>query len=202
MKGRCGVTESDDNAQRSFERAFDAHAAAVLRFVLRRLNGNAAAADVVSEAFLAAWRHWDRRPAAEEEMLSWLYRFAAHTLNNQQRSARREGQLAVRIGHLTPNSSQKTTDHATALSDVAALLAVIDAMPAIDREVLMLLAWEELTDPGDIARALRVSVATARVRIHRARHRLRDRLDRQDDDHADPERPRTPVYLPTVEPRR
>ncbi len=39
----------------------------------------------------------------------------------------------------------------------------------------MLIGWEELA-PGEAARALGISATAARVRLHRARRRLRARL--------------------------
>jgi RNA polymerase sigma-70 factor (ECF subfamily) len=48
-------------------------------------------------------------------------------------------------------------------------------LPANDREVLVLTAWEQLT-PAEIAVVLGVPAATVRTRLHRARNRLRERL--------------------------
>jgi hypothetical protein len=48
----------------------------------------------------------------------------------------------------------------------------LDTLPAADREVLVLTAWEQLT-PGEIGVVLGVPAATVRTRPHRARTRLR-----------------------------
>jgi RNA polymerase sigma factor (sigma-70 family) len=56
---------------------------------------------------------------------------------------------------------------------VAAALAELEP---IDREALLLLAWEDLSY-ADIAIATGVPVGTVRSRIHRARTRLRELLD-------------------------
>lgn len=203
MKGRCDVADGEDS-QRSFERAFDAHGPAILRYVLRRSDGNADASDAVSEAFVAAWRHWDRRPPREEEILAWLYRFAAHALTNQQRTTRRRVTLTVRAGRLSPRLTQPADDHGTFLPDVAGLMSAITTLSPTDQEVLMLLAWEELTDPHDLAAALGTSVSTARVRVHRARRRLRERLSSHDIDDSESSTTswKSTVSLPVAEPRR
>ena len=44
-----------------------------------------------------------------------------------------------------------------------------------DREIVELSAWEELA-PGEIAIVLGISPNAARVRLHRARHRLAEIL--------------------------
>jgi RNA polymerase sigma-70 factor (ECF subfamily) len=53
-----------------------------------------------------------------------------------------------------------------------ALLAAIRALPPDERDVLLLVAWEQLT-PTQAAAALGVPPGTARSRLHRARAALR-----------------------------
>jgi RNA polymerase sigma-70 factor (ECF subfamily) len=62
---------------------------------------------------------------------------------------------------------------------VAAGGAVLEALAGLgeaDRELLTLIGWEELT-PTQAARALGITPFAARTRLHRARRRLRARLD-------------------------
>jgi Sigma-70, region 4 len=62
-------------------------------------------------------------------------------------------------------------------------------MPENDREAITLIAWEGLR-PAEAATVLGQSPAAFRVRLHRAKRRLRRELDRAGQ--ADP-RPQTPV---------
>ena len=56
-----------------------------------------------------------------------------------------------------------------------------------DRELLLLVSWEELS-PGEAAKVLEVSSLAARSRLHRARRRLRALLeDHQPTGSLDPE---------------
>jgi RNA polymerase sigma-70 factor, ECF subfamily len=48
-----------------------------------------------------------------------------------------------------------------------------------DRELLLLISWEELS-PGEAARVLGVSSLAARSRLHRARRRLRTLLEQRE----------------------
>ncbi|MCG7526648.1 RNA polymerase sigma factor, partial [Streptomyces sp. OfavH-34-F] len=48
-------------------------------------------------------------------------------------------------------------------------------LPSIERELLLLVAWEQLT-PAEAAAAVGIPAGTARSRLHRARARLRDGL--------------------------
>jgi RNA polymerase sigma-70 factor (ECF subfamily) len=53
-----------------------------------------------------------------------------------------------------------------------ALRSAIRALPSAERDVLLLVAWEQLT-PAQAATALGVPPGTARSRLHRARAALR-----------------------------
>ncbi len=48
-----------------------------------------------------------------------------------------------------------------------------------DRELLLLVSWEELS-PGEAARVLGISSLAARSRLHRARRRLRALLEQRE----------------------
>lgn len=52
----------------------------------------------------------------------------------------------------------------------------LEALSPSDREAVLLIAWDELT-PSEAARSMKISPATFRVRLHRARRRLRRSLE-------------------------
>jgi RNA polymerase sigma-70 factor, ECF subfamily len=55
------------------------------------------------------------------------------------------------------------------------VLEALAALSEAEREVLMLAAWEELSS-SEAARVLGCSATAYRIRLHRARKRLRERL--------------------------
>ncbi len=57
------------------------------------------------------------------------------------------------------------------------LKAALATLPERDQEILMLTAWESLT-PREIAAVVGIPANLVRVRLHRARSRLADRLTR------------------------
>jgi DNA-directed RNA polymerase specialized sigma24 family protein len=128
---------------------------------------------VVNETFTTAWRHWGRRPA-DGQLLPRLYAIAGNVVRDQHRSARRRTRLAARL------SAAGDVGHAADPADVVVLgRSVGEAfarLPAADREVLQLVAWEGLEDARSVGLAMGLSAAAARVRIHRARKRLRGLL--------------------------
>jgi RNA polymerase sigma-70 factor (ECF subfamily) len=137
----------------------------VYAYAARRL-GAQAAEDVTAETFTIAWRRVEDVPA---EPLPWLYGVARNVIMRQ------------RSGH----ARQDAVERALAAEPRAAATAEPDEDPALweawealgerDREVLALIAWEELA-VRDAARALGCPAAVFSVRLHRARKRLERRL--------------------------
>jgi RNA polymerase sigma-70 factor, ECF subfamily len=149
--------------QRSHEERFDEiyrrHAGAVTAYVRRRAPA-ATVDDVVADTFAVCWRKLDRVP---EEALPWLYAVARKTLANQRRKARPEVPLAE-----LPAEPALERDPTLGLA--------LGLLSERDREVLRLVAWEGLS-LAEAAVVLRCTTVACRVRFHRAKRRLRGRLD-------------------------
>lgn len=161
------ATPADRDAR--FLRVCEAHTAAVLAYALRRTSREDAA-DVVAETFLVAWRRLDE--VDEHSALPWLYAVARRVLLSQQRAARRQRAIAERVA-AEPSASPEAR---TASPGSSRLIDALAALPEKEREVLMLAAWEELSG-SEAARVLGCSATAYRIRLHRARKRLRERLD-------------------------
>jgi RNA polymerase sigma-70 factor (ECF subfamily) len=170
----------DSEAEAVFSEAFDRCAPAVLRFARRRLEDRDAAWDVVNETFTTAWRHWERRPA-DGELLPWLYAIARNAVRDEIRSAGRRTRLTARLS--ATSLARHTADSADGVVLGRSVGEAFARLPAGDREVLRLVAWEGLEDARSVGLALGVSAATARVRIHRARNRLRGLMAGSGRDH-------------------
>lgn len=63
------------------------------------------------------------------------------------------------------------------------VVAAMKTLPAADRELLMLSAWEQLT-PAEIAITLDVSSGVVRKRLFRARKRMAEAVGEVYEDHA------------------
>jgi RNA polymerase sigma-70 factor (ECF subfamily) len=148
--------------QASFERLFERNYRAVSAYARRRA-GAGEADDAVAETFLVAWRRLDDMP---EEERPWLFGVARRVLANQRRAAARRNALAGRLSG-APIEREP--------ADEAPVLRALASLAERDREVLMLTAWEGLTSE-EAARVLGCSRTAAKVRLHRARGRLRARL--------------------------
>ncbi len=82
--------------------------------------------------------------------------------------------------HAVPDSHDPWDDVVDRLDSTAqagALLPALRALPPDERDVLLLVAWEQLT-PAEAAEVLGIPPGTARSRLHRARAALRPVLAR------------------------
>lgn len=125
--------------------------------------------DAVAEAFAIAWRRQRDIPADAE--LGWLIGVTRRVLSNARRSRRRAGALHALLD-LQPRAA--APDPADRVGDPELRDALL-ALSPLDREAVVLTAWFDLST-ADAAQALGVSPAAFRMRISRARRRLRASL--------------------------
>ena len=148
-------------AEERFQEIYRLHRSAVAAYARRRMNADAAD-DVVAETFLVCWRKLERVP---KEPLPWLYAVARKTVANQQRLAAR---------HATPGFAD-TSAAAPPLERDPVLGAAFLQLSEPDRAVLRLVASEGLA-LREAASVLGCSAVACRVRFHRAKRRLAERL--------------------------
>lgn len=145
------------------EALFDAHYEAVMRYARRRTEQLADAEEAVAQTFVVAWQRLENMPAPDER-LPWLYGVARRVLLNQRRGAMRRARLHERM------RTAPTAPHPRP-SALPTVLEAIAHLSDADREILRLVAWEDLTH-AEIATAFGISPNAAAIRLHRARARL------------------------------
>jgi RNA polymerase sigma-70 factor, ECF subfamily len=153
---------------------FAAHHDAVRRYVVRRQSG-ALIDDAVADTFFVAWRLLDEIP---DRTLPWLLGVARRVLADQRRAVRRRRSLSERlhVGALTDGVARDWEPPVGLTPELASALA---ALTEHEREALLLVAWDGLS-AADAARVAGCSVAPFRVRLHRARKRVADRLGEEE----------------------
>lgn len=160
-------------AERRFEQLHEEHFETVRRYAWRR--DPESADDVAAETFVVAWRRLNDVP---DDALPWLIGVARNVRLNFLRSQRRHANVARAVWSATRTASPAEEDiHSHGLPD--AITDALAALSPLDREVLLLHAWEEL-ERGEIATALGCSNANVSVRLHRAKRRFEDALLRAD----------------------
>lgn len=153
----------------AFEDLYAATVRDVLAYLRRRTTRDAE--DLAAEVYLVAWR---RRADLPAPMLrrAWLFGVAQNLLATDRRLEQRERGLTSDLA-AQPGPTRRPAADDPAADDPAAdvVRAAVGRLKPSDRELLRLTSWEGLT-PAEIAVALGVRPATARVRLHRARQAL------------------------------
>jgi RNA polymerase sigma factor (sigma-70 family) len=161
---------SQPAAEDRFRRLYQRHYPMLLSYALRRSSNPAEAHDVVADTFLVLWRRFDRAPDHDAEIPLWLYAIARRVLSNQQRSRVRRERLVTRLTELSRDSS-RSEEEAVARERAHVVVDGLMSLDPRDREVLLLAAWENLTN-REIAEVLGCSENAAALRLHRARRKL------------------------------
>jgi RNA polymerase sigma factor (sigma-70 family) len=165
---------SHDRAHRlEFEYLYRSHEQKIYRYCLRRLRDPGLAEDACSAVFVEAWRRRETVDMHDRAALPWLYGVAKNVLRNQRRALRRREAALTRLPR--PISDFESVDDAVDRVDAARAARhahqLIDALPAVERAVVLLCLANELSYTTAADR-LGVPVGTVRSRLSRARERL------------------------------
>ncbi|MFG6201997.1 RNA polymerase sigma factor [Nonomuraea sp. JJY05] len=158
---------SDD--EHRFTGMYDECRQRVWAYVVSRA-GRQVADEVVSETFAIAWRRLEDVP---EPALPWLLGVARNVLRDNVRAEVRREAVAAELRAWVEGD---VAEHVTERMGVLRALA---AVPEDDREILVLVAWHGLS-PKEGARVVGCSSAAFRVRLHRARKRLKQAMEATD----------------------
>ncbi len=160
-------------SRETFEQLFRDTRTDLLAYILRRSRNAEDAADVLAETYLIAWQKLEKVPKGERARL-WLFGIARNLLMKSASRSRSSNALVERLANELRSAESAHLPLADERRD--ALRAVLAALPVRDREILTMTAWEGLT-PKQIAAVMGTSANVVRVRLHRARARLKRQLD-------------------------
>jgi RNA polymerase sigma-70 factor (ECF subfamily) len=154
-----------------FVRLFWRHGPAVHSYLSRRA-GPQQADDLLEEVWVRAFRSRDRYDA-RLAALAWLYGIARNVLLGHFRAQHLIAAPDTGRRHPgEPDPWDVVDDRLDAQRTVSSLTKALAALSDDDREVLLLVAWEQLT-AAEAAVVLDIPPGTARSRLHRARVQLR-----------------------------
>ncbi|WP_327696094.1 RNA polymerase sigma factor [Streptomyces sp. NBC_00459] len=196
------MTETEQRATRDQRARFEALARVVTeplhRYLLRRADADQVD-DVLSETLLVLWRRIEDVPGLDDDpdpedvpdpeasgrvpdpdpdaVLPWCYGVARGCLANARRADRRRRSLLERLTWTAAGPARETED-----PDHTALHSALAQLRALDREVVLLWAYEELT-PSRIAEVTGLSANAVSIRLHRAKKRLAAQLERKTGPH-------------------
>ena len=144
----------------------------LFRTAMRMVGERGRAEDAVQEAFLQAWKSFDRFQTGTN-CRAWLYRILFHCVNHERRKWFRFPLLNEKEEFLetnlvyTPPIPDKLTDED--------ILAALDRIPADYRAVVLLVDVEEFAYK-EASEILDVPIGTVMSRLSRGRKALRELL--------------------------
>jgi RNA polymerase sigma factor (sigma-70 family) len=172
------IVERSRREPEAFALLFGRHAAALHRYIARRI-GSQDAEDVLGDTFLEAFRERHRYDPGRQEVRPWLYGIATNRLGRYRRAELKHLRVLQRTGRDPVLAEASFTERSDARLGAAAvrqrLAGALRRLPAAQRDALLLVAWADLSYQ-EAAAALAVPVGTVRSRISRARAVLRDAL--------------------------
>ncbi len=182
-----GATDSPDaEAREAVARIAQEHAPRLWAIALKLCDDPTQAEDLVQEVFMQALRSWHTF-RGESQVTTWLYGIA---VNVARRMRRRRVAEPARIASLDVNlpfDSPTIARPADELDDALRRQVAEEAREGLERSIctlpdefrlpLVLHEIAQLSVP-EVARILGIPEGTVKSRVHRARLRLRDEIDR------------------------
>ncbi len=174
--------------ERRFERLYREHFDRVAAYLLSRAD-RALTEDALARTFEIAWRRIGDVPG---EPLPWLLGVARKVLAELRRGQGRRDALIERIA---ASVEEAEDDHAEALVGRRRVLAALSRLTDSQREVLLLIVWEGLSQ-REAAAVLGCTRGAVALRLHRARTGMRAALAEEASDDDEAAAPRSPGASP------
>lgn len=154
----------------AFERLYRANVGRVYALCLRMTADEAAARELVQDAFVRAWERLDtfRGDAA---FSTWLHRLTVNVVLMDRRTAARRAEEALDETADPPNTASRAESAGLRVD----LERAIAALPPGARQVLVLHDLEGY-EHAEIARLMGIAEGTSKAHLFRARQRLREVL--------------------------
>jgi RNA polymerase sigma factor (sigma-70 family) len=151
------------------------HESVVYGFLARRA-GSTDAGDLLADVWIAAFRSRHSFDLERESALPWIFGIARNILRGHWRRLRPDA--GPDVGSIDP--WHQVDERLAAADATRSLRGPVMALPEEQREVLLLVAWEELS-PSEAAEVLGIPASTARSHLRRARLALRPRAEALND---------------------
>ncbi len=171
--------------EKDFASMYDTYYLKIVGY-LRRIVGEAEAEDVAQETFVKAAKALDGF-RGESSLATWLYRIATNAATDHLRKPDSRQTTLITDGvpdDDSPGSGETIPDNERPVLDTLlirkdmneCIRGVVDGLPENYRSVLVLSELEGMTN-AEISQILCISLDTVKIRLHRARIRLRKELE-------------------------
>ena len=179
--------QDDEDRRLSFDQVHAKYEAKIYNLILRLVNDREDAEDLTVETFMNAFRAWGRF-RGEARVSTWLHQIAVNNCKNRfkQRDRQREHEAASLDEAIETDSGdvgREVADWRQAPERVlltkelsAQIQRAVEALPPEYRVVLVLCEMEDKSYE-EIAHITGLTVPAVKTRLHRARNKLRQRLE-------------------------
>ena len=159
-----------------FGEVFDLHFDPVHSYLRRRVGDSAE--DLTADTFARALAAYETFDPARGEVRAWLLGIATNVVHGHRRAeARRLRAYSREAGsHGPPPGPPDVAARVDAAGLAGHAALAIAKLEAPDRDVLLLVAWADLTY-DEVAQALGIPVGTVRSRLNRARSTVRAHME-------------------------
>jgi len=161
---------------RAFETFYREHLRDVYSYAYYRVGNHHDAEDLTEQAFLQAYRHFDRarRESDGRPLRPWLIRIAHNLASNYYRDRSRRPQTSLE--NADPIATRHDTEDLVAgREELRQVMANLDAL-SDDRREALIMRFALGMDNREIARALGRSDGATKVLIHRAIKQLQEEM--------------------------
>jgi len=166
---------------RAFEQLYRDHLKDVYSYAYYRVGNQHDAEDLTEQAFLQAYRHFDRarRESDGRPLRPWLIRIAHNLALNYYRDRSRRPQTPLEYADPIP-ARHGTEAIAEGREELRQVIDKLDNLPD-DRRDALIMRFALGMDNREIARALGRSDGATKVLIHRAIRQLQEEMGEGDE---------------------
>lgn len=164
LRSRKRQADADEALVRAL---YTDHGRALLAYATRLTGDRAAAEDVVQETLVRAWKHPE--VLVNGSVRGWLFTVVRNLVTDR---ARARAARPVEVAEL-PESPPVERDHAESVVDGLVVLAALDRLSGVHREVLVELYFRGRS-VSETAQVLGVPAGTVKSRSHNALLALRE----------------------------
>ncbi len=170
----------------SFDEVAETLRAPILRYLQRFVGDAALAEDLLQETLVRVSKGLDRFEA-RSSVKTWAFKIATHTAIDHLRQSKRELPLVELDDSAVPADPGEDLGQRLVIDEMnTCLREEIDRLPESYRAAILLHDLEGLS-AAETAEVVGCSLATAKIRIHRARGRLKQALLGDCNFYRDPE---------------
>jgi RNA polymerase sigma-70 factor, ECF subfamily len=161
------TSERDDSSPfvRSFDEFYQCAYRSMLALAISVCGRMSVAEDVVQDAFVSAYRSWDRVSVMERPE-AWVRKAIVNGATSRFRRLRSEGRAVLRLA-----SRSDLVESGDFVVPDDSFWAHVRRLPARQAQCIALRHFEDLDVP-EIAETLGIAEATVRVHLHRGLHTL------------------------------